>query len=101
MPGEVAVERRLLDARFGSLVTIEDVLVVPPIRLTTVEGFDTAVFSFTTDLPWLDRWGAPLLIGPGSVTVAHTADEHVPISELARAVDLYEALARKLLAQAG
>ena len=52
----------------GTLVPIEDVLVVPPVRLTTVPGFDTAVFSFTTDIPFLDRWGAPLLLGPGSVT---------------------------------
>ena len=99
--GDARAERRLLDARVGSLVTLEDVLVVPPMRLKTVEGFDTAVFPFTTDIPWLDRWGVPLLIGPGSARVAHTADEHVPVSELARAVDLYEALARKLFVQAG
>ena len=51
---------------------VEDVLVVPPVRLKTVPGFDAAVFAFTTDIPLLDRWGAPLLLGPGSVTVAHT-----------------------------
>jgi acetylornithine deacetylase len=90
--------RRLLDTHLGALVAIEDILVVPPVRLTTAPGFDTAVFAFTTDIPFLDRWGAPLLIGPGSVTVAHTADEHVPIGELLRAVDLYERLARELLA---
>jgi acetylornithine deacetylase len=89
--------RRLIEARAGALVSVEDVLVVPPVRLRTVPGFDSAVFSFTTDIPWLDRWGAPLLLGPGSVTVAHTSEEHVPISELARAVDSYEHLARTLL----
>jgi acetylornithine deacetylase len=67
-------------------------------RLTTLPGFDTAVFSFTTDIPFLDRWGAPLLIGPGSVKVAHTDEEHVAIDELSRAVDLYEKIARQLLA---
>ena len=72
-------------------------LVVPPVRLTTVPGIDTAVFAFTTDIPFLDRWGAPLLIGPGSVTLAHTADEHAPDCRAAGAVDLYEGLARQLL----
>jgi acetylornithine deacetylase len=90
--------RRLLEARIGSLVTLEEILIVPPVRLLTLPGFDTAAFSFTTDIPFLDRWGAPLLIGPGSVTVAHTAEEHVRIDELSRAVDLYEKIAKQLLA---
>jgi acetylornithine deacetylase len=76
---------------------MEDVLVVPPVRLTTVPGFETAVFSFTTDIPFLDAWGAPLLIGPGSVALAHTADEYVPIAELQQAVEHYVRLARTLL----
>jgi acetylornithine deacetylase len=74
---------------------------VPPVTLTTVPGFDPAVFSFTTDLPFLDRWGAPLLIGPGSVTLAHTADEYVEIAELHEAVDIYSQLARSLMSQSG
>jgi acetylornithine deacetylase len=89
--------RRLIRDRVGHLVTTEDVLVVPPVRLATVPGFETAVFSFTTDIPWLDRWGQPLLLGPGSVTLAHTADEYCEISELARAAELYAELATQLL----
>jgi acetylornithine deacetylase len=95
--GPHEVLRQLLKEHVAPLVAIDDVLVVPHVRLTTVPGIDTAVFAFTTDIPFLDRWGAPLLIGPGSVTLAHTADEHAPISELLRAVDLYEGLARQLL----
>jgi acetylornithine deacetylase len=95
--GEPAPLRALMEARIGSLVAIEDVLVVPPVRLRTAAGFETAAFAFTTDIPWLDRWGAPLLMGPGSVTVAHTDVEHVAIDELYRAVDLYVALARSLM----
>jgi acetylornithine deacetylase len=75
------------------LVTIEDVLHVPLVRLHVLPGFDTAAFPFTTDLPFLDRWGAPLLFGPGSFLVAHTSDEHVAIDELERAVGSYERLA--------
>jgi acetylornithine deacetylase len=84
-------------AVLGSRVTIEDVLEVPPIRMKTVPGFETAVFPFTTDIPFLQAWGEPLLFGPGSIHLAHTADEFVSIAELNDAVDLYVALARVLL----
>jgi len=99
--GEPGPLRALMEARLGALVSVEDVLTVPPVTLMTVPGFDADVFSFTTDIPWLDRWGVPLLIGPGSVTVAHTADEHVEIAELHRAVDLFVRLARTLMSQSG
>lgn len=95
--GESGAIRERLESRLGSLVAIEDVIDVPPVRLKTVAGFETAVFSFTTDIPFLDRWGAPLLLGPGSIVQAHTADEFVEIPELVRAVDVYEALVRRLL----
>jgi len=78
-------------------VSTKDIIVVPPVHLKTMPGFDTEVFRFTTDIPFLSSWGEPLLIGPGSVQVAHTADEHVEIPELERAVDLYIKLARALL----
>jgi acetylornithine deacetylase len=55
------------------------------------------VFNFTTDIPFLDKWGAPLLLGPGSVTQAHTADESVEIAALHEAADLYATIARRLL----
>jgi acetylornithine deacetylase len=99
--GEPGPLRALMEARLGALVSVEDVLSVPPVALMTVPGFDADVFPFTTDIPWLDRWGVPLLIGPGSATVAHTADEHVEIAELHRAVDLFARLARTLMSQGG
>jgi acetylornithine deacetylase len=75
------------------LVTIEEVLRVPMVRLHTVDGIPSAVFPFTTDVPLLDRWGTPLLYGPGSILVAHTADEHLPIADLDAAIDGYHRLA--------
>jgi acetylornithine deacetylase len=63
----------------------------------TVGGFETAVFPYTTDVPLLTSWGAPLLLGPGSIHVAHTAHEHLAIDELSHAVDLYASLARRLI----
>ena len=95
--GDHAILRGLIQAAVAGLVTVEDVLVVPPVRMRTVDGIESAAFPFTTDIPLLDRWGAPLLLGPGSITVAHTAEEHVEIAELERAVELYVRVARALL----
>ena len=95
--GEHEQIRRVLLELTRDRVRVEDILEVPPVRLRTHPGFETAVFAYTTDIPLLDRWGAPFLLGPGSITVAHTDREHVRISELLEAVDLYERLARELL----
>jgi acetylornithine deacetylase len=78
-------------------VTVDDVLEVPPVRMKTLPGFDTAVFPFTTDIPLLPAWGEPLLFGPGSIHLAHTADESITVTELNDAVDHYVRLARALL----
>jgi len=95
--GDHEAVREALVKNVGHLVALEDVLTVPTVRLRTLDGFETAVFSFTTDIPFLDRWGQPLLVGPGSVIDAHTADESVDVAELHRAADLYERLGRLLL----
>jgi acetylornithine deacetylase len=52
---------------------------------------------FTTDIPYLSRWGTPLLLGPGSILNAHTDHEFVEKQELTEAVDLYARLVRALL----
>jgi acetylornithine deacetylase len=80
------------------LVTVEQVLDIPAVRMHTVPGFESAVFPYTTDVPLLTRWGLPLLVGPGSIHVAHTDEEHIAIDELRQAVDLYASLCVRLLA---
>lgn len=90
--------RRVLRGAVGDRVLIDEVLEVPAVRLRTLDGFETAVFAYTTDIPFLDRWGAPLLCGPGSIQVAHTDREHVRIADLEKGVELYERIARQLLA---
>lgn len=80
------------------LVAIDQVLDVPAVKMHTVPGFESAVFPYTTDVPLLTRWGRPLLVGPGSIHVAHTDEEHIAIDELGQAVDLYASLASRLLA---
>lgn len=80
-------------------VAIEQLLDVPTVQLLTVPGFESAVFHYTTDVPFLGQWGQPLLFGPGSIHVAHTADESLAIDELHAAIDGNVRLARQLLAR--
>jgi acetylornithine deacetylase len=67
-----------------SLVGIEHVLHIPAVRMHTLSGFETAIFPFTTDVPQLTNWGPPILVGPGSIHVAHTDPEHISVDELTR-----------------
>lgn len=68
-----------------------------PVKMVAVDGFPQKVVRFTTDIPHLPNWKNPLLLGPGSILVAHTKDEFVLKSDLEKAVDLYCSLVRKLL----
>ena len=95
-----AAEVRRAVTPLERLVSIEHVLEVPPVKMKVVPGFDTAVFPYTTDIPFLPSWGEPLLFGPGSIHVAHTADECVSIAELTAAAGHYVTLAKALLGQA-
>ena len=69
----------------------------PFLRLRTIDGLPTMVAAFTTDVPSLPNWGEPLLIGPGSIYVAHTEGEYVEKKELEKAVELYCRICRRLL----
>ena len=81
----------------GDRARLEAGVTVPPVRLGVVDGFPTAVVAYATDIPALTRWGTPYLFGPGSIHVAHTADEHVDVAELRAAVDAYVRLATSAL----
>jgi len=78
-------------------VEIAEVLRVPPVRLHTLAGFESAVFPFTTDVPLLGAWGTPLLFGPGSFLVAHTDQEQLDLDELEGAVETYVRLVGRLI----
>jgi len=94
--GEGAKVREALSVVEG-LVGIEHVLDIPAVRMHTLSGFESAIFPYTTDVPWLTNWGQPILVGPGSIHVAHTDHEHISVDELHAAVGLYESLAKRLL----
>lgn len=68
-----------------------------PVRMLAVDGFNQKVVRFTTDIPHMPNWVRPLLLGPGSILVAHTKDEFVLKKELAAAVELYADLAGRML----
>jgi acetylornithine deacetylase len=70
---------------------------IPAQLFHTIPEFDTAPVAYTTDIPLLDRWGTPLLFGPGSILVAHTPDEYIDVHELRASVDAYVRLVRALL----
>ena len=65
-----------------------------PVKMLAVDGFKQKVVRFTTDIPHLPNWGQPLLLGPGSILVAHTKDEFVLKQDLEKAVELYSDLVK-------
>lgn len=96
--GDPAPVREVLHKAIAGRADIQEILELPAVRMHTVAGFETAVFSYFSDVPFLSNWGTPLLIGPGTIHVAHTDHEQLSIDELNRAVDTYEQLAETLLA---
>ena len=89
--------RQEITQAVGDLAEIEFTLEIPFVRLRTLDGLPTMVAAFTTDIPALSNWGEPLLVGPGSIHVAHTEGEYVDKKQLSDAVDLYCSIARRLL----
>ncbi len=80
----------------GDLARVDFTLEIPFVRLRSVEGLPTMSAAFTTDIPTLSNWGQPLLLGPGSIHVAHTEAEFVEKQQLHDAVELYAQIARQL-----
>ena len=91
------VRAALIDAAAG-LAEVDFTLEIPFVRLRAVEGLPTMIAKFTTDIPQLSNWGEPLLLGPGSIHVAHTPYEKLSKKELRESVDLYIQVAKQLLA---
>ena len=87
---------REIVASAGDDVEVMFPLELPFLRLRTVDGLRTMIAAFTTDIPKLSNWGEPLLIGPGSIHVAHTDGEYIEKQQLAEAINLYCAIARQL-----
>jgi acetylornithine deacetylase len=91
------VRAAILEAAAG-LVEVDFTLEIPFVRMRALDGLPTMIAKFTTDIPQLSNWGEPLLLGPGSIHVAHTPNEKLAKKELLDAVALYIKVARQLLA---
>jgi acetylornithine deacetylase len=89
--------KEALESAVAGRARVEYLSVANPVRMLAVEGFEPCIVRFTTDIPHLTNWGAPLLIGPGSILLAHTSEERVGKRELEEAVELYKGLARSLI----
>jgi acetylornithine deacetylase len=88
--------RREITEAVGELAEVHFTRETPFLRLRTMEGLPTMVAAFTTDIPSLTKWGEPLLLGPGSIHVAHTKGEFVEKAQLVEAVEIYCSMAKRL-----
>jgi len=95
--GPVEVVKEQLERWVGGRAEITYLSTIPAQFFHTIPGFETSPVAYTSDIPLLDRWGTPLLFGPGSIHVAHTPDEYIDLGELRAAVDVYQQLVRALL----
>ncbi len=89
--------RRQITAAAGDKADANFKLEIPYMEMGTIPGVETMVAAFTTDVPALSAWGTPLLIGPGSIHVAHTDGEYIEKKQLLEAIELYSRIARELL----
>ncbi len=95
--GDVTELRQRIPAAAAPETEAQEVLLIPAIRLGSLEGFATTVVAFTTDIPAFEgAWGEPFLLGPGSIHVAHTTEERIPKSQLIESIDLYKELVERL-----
>jgi acetylornithine deacetylase len=89
--------RRQIVAAAGDQVEVAFPLELSFLRLRTVDELPTMIAAFTTDIPMLTNWGEPLLVGPGSIHVAHTEGEYIEKRQLHEAIELYCTIAKKLM----
>jgi acetylornithine deacetylase len=79
------------------LAELREILELPALHLNSLDGLDTCVVAFTTDIPAFGgQWGEAFLLGPGSIHVAHTPDERVAKRQLLEAVEIYQSIIRQL-----
>jgi acetylornithine deacetylase len=98
--GDPAQLREGVAAVVAGRAEAREVLHTPAIRLTGFDGLPTTTVAFTTDIPALgNAWGRPFLIGPGSIHVAHTAEERISKKELSEAVEIYTRMVTQLLSE--
>jgi len=95
--GDSTATKAALAQAVEGLAELREVIEIPALRLNALDGLETTVVAYTTDIPAFGgQWGEPFLIGPGSIHVAHTLEERVPKAELIQAVEIYQQMVRQL-----
>ena len=90
-----------LAACAGSEVQVSFPVELPYYKNTAAapKGWETTVVGYASDLPFHASWGAGYQLGPGTIRVAHTAEERISKAELLRGDELYVKLAEDLIGQ--
>jgi acetylornithine deacetylase len=91
-----ALERLIRDAA-GPAVKLRRLFGFRHVLSPALEGWETTTVKFASDLAHLTPWGVGYQLGPGTIKVAHTAEERIRKAELIEGVDRYVRLARQLL----
>jgi acetylornithine deacetylase len=100
--GDPAEIRQAVLAAVAGRAEAREVLHTPALRLSSFDGLPTTVVAFATDIPTFNGvWGQPFLIGPGSIHLAHTAEERIPKKQLSEAGEIYARMVKQLLATGG
>jgi acetylornithine deacetylase len=89
--------KTLLETTIHGRGDVQYLFETDPLIMESIEGFESVVVSYATDIPLLTNWGKPYLIGPGSILHAHSANERISKESLKEAVDLYCKLVNRLL----
>jgi acetylornithine deacetylase len=96
--GDPAEIRQAVHVAVAGRAEAREVLHTPAVRLAGFDELTTTVVAFTTDIPTFNgAWGQPFLIGPGSIHLAHTAEERIPKKQWSDAVDIYARMVKQLL----
>jgi acetylornithine deacetylase len=97
--GDPEPVREAMVRAVGNRAEVHEILCIPAVRFDRLDGFETAIVAYTTDVPAFgDSWGKPYLLGPGNIHVAHTSEERVAKKELLAANGIYQQMVKKLLA---
>jgi acetylornithine deacetylase len=97
--GDPTEIRQAVHAAVAGRAEAREALHTPALRLSAFDGLPTTVVAFATDIPTFNgAWGQPFLIGPGSIHLAHTAEERIPKKQLSEAVEIYARMVKQLLA---
>jgi acetylornithine deacetylase len=88
--------KRDIESVAGSRVEVEYTFACDPVFTEKIDGFETTVVAFTTDIPALTNWGKPLLFGPGSILDAHTPGEKISKTDVVAAIETYKEMVLSL-----